>query len=159
MVLGSQPERPYAAMSYCWGPVPTTTNMTVDDRRVRVPESAVSALRKVTREQTGELIWIDAICINQEDVAEKGRQVGMMKDIYTHASEVRIWLGELEDDVAVSAIESAKRIHDQCVQAMNGLQDLAIHLYGHQGGGFKYSDAPLPDGCDWEALRALYSLP
>ena len=38
-------------------------------------------------------IWIDAICINQENVKEKGVQVPMMRDIYTAAQNVIVWLG------------------------------------------------------------------
>lgn len=160
VVLDSQPERPYAAMSYCWGPVPEESYMTIDGRKARVRQSAATALRSVIRE-AGELIWIDAICINQEDIPEKGRQVAIMKDIYMHANEVRIWLGNLEDDVAYRAIEAARRIHAQCIQETNHLKDLSLHLYGKGGGGFKYSDAALPEleGCGWESLRELYSLP
>ena len=46
-----------------------------------------------------------------------------MKDIYTDVNEVRIWLGYLEDDIAYRAIEAARRIHDQCIQETNHLND------------------------------------
>ncbi|ETS81710.1 hypothetical protein PFICI_06712 [Pestalotiopsis fici W106-1] len=42
--------------------------------------------------------WIDAICINQEDVRERNHQVGMMKAIYAQATEVYAWLGPEADD-------------------------------------------------------------
>lgn len=38
-------------------------------------------------------IWIDAVCINQTDTAEKTRQVNMMGDIYRAAKLVIVWLG------------------------------------------------------------------
>ncbi|KAM0264305.1 hypothetical protein ACHAQJ_000795 [Trichoderma viride] len=41
--------------------------------------------------------WVDAICINQEDLDERARQVKYMADIYTLASVVISWLGE-EDE-------------------------------------------------------------
>ena len=44
--------------------------MTIDGRKVSVPQSAAIALRSVIRE-AGEPIWIDAICMNQEDMPEK----------------------------------------------------------------------------------------
>lgn len=37
--------------------------------------------------------WIDAICINQADPAERGAQVQMMGRIYSCASHVSVWLG------------------------------------------------------------------
>lgn len=41
-----------------------------------------------------EYIWIDAICINQEDDVEKGIQIPLMYDIYAKASRTIIWLGQ-----------------------------------------------------------------
>lgn len=38
-------------------------------------------------------MWIDAICIDQDDIAHKGHQVSMMGEIYSHASRVIVWLG------------------------------------------------------------------
>jgi hypothetical protein len=38
-------------------------------------------------------LWIDAICINQEDVDEKTEQVRMMNEIYRAARRVSVWLG------------------------------------------------------------------
>ena len=39
-------------------------------------------------------LWIDAICISQNDTNEKNRQVALMTEIYRNASEVVIWLGK-----------------------------------------------------------------
>ncbi|KAI1447666.1 heterokaryon incompatibility protein-domain-containing protein [Annulohypoxylon stygium] len=37
--------------------------------------------------------WIDALCINQDDLQERAEQVKLMRRIYTSASTVCIWLG------------------------------------------------------------------
>ncbi|KAI1348165.1 heterokaryon incompatibility protein-domain-containing protein [Xylaria sp. FL0043] len=39
-------------------------------------------------------VWIDAICINQDDLSERAQQVKMMRQIYQTASTVKIWLGK-----------------------------------------------------------------
>ena len=39
-------------------------------------------------------LWIDAICINQNDHTERSHQVGHMHRIYSNASSVVAWLGE-----------------------------------------------------------------
>lgn len=158
ITLGPQAP-PYAAISYCWGPNTNQAVMNIDGRDVKVPHSAESTLRYLAQEP-GELIWIDAVCINQQDNVEKGRQVAMMKDIYTGAKEVRIWLGNLDNDVVVKAINSARSIYHQCMHETNDLADLQLRLYGTGPVmGFKYSDKALPEKCDWKALQALYSLP
>lgn len=43
---------------------------------------------------TSTPIWIDAICINQSDGAEKSAQVNMMGDIFRAAERVVVWLGK-----------------------------------------------------------------
>jgi hypothetical protein len=55
------------------------------------------------------LIWIDAVCINQEDVAEKSSQVAMMDQIYSAAQNVIVWLG-INDWHTTAAIEVMKSL-------------------------------------------------
>ncbi|KAL4906347.1 heterokaryon incompatibility protein-domain-containing protein [Aspergillus multicolor] len=38
-------------------------------------------------------IWIDAVCINQGDIAKRNAQVAMMSRIYSQAACVLVWLG------------------------------------------------------------------
>jgi hypothetical protein len=44
------------------------------------------------------MLWVDAVCINQQDNREKSRQVAMMGEIYKRASQVLTWLGEPKSD-------------------------------------------------------------
>ncbi|KAH9204636.1 hypothetical protein DL95DRAFT_376840 [Leptodontidium sp. 2 PMI_412] len=48
-----------------------------------------------TREPDNQLydLWVDAICINQSDVAERTAQVALMSRIYSTALSVVVWLG------------------------------------------------------------------
>lgn len=57
-------------------------------------------------------MWIDAICINQEDTAEKGYQVGIMREIYLAAMRVVVWLGE-EGDTARVAWKLCEELRDR----------------------------------------------
>ncbi|KXJ88805.1 hypothetical protein Micbo1qcDRAFT_213934 [Microdochium bolleyi] len=41
----------------------------------------------------GELFWVDQVCINQADEAEKSHQVNQMRHIYNEAAHVIAWLG------------------------------------------------------------------
>jgi hypothetical protein len=53
-------------------------------------------------------IWIDALCINQEDKQERQDQVGLMSRIYKGAQRVIVWLGK-DDEYTAPAIEYLKR--------------------------------------------------
>jgi hypothetical protein len=46
------------------------------------------------------ILWIDAICINQESLEERSRQVSMMTSIYSNAGRTFAWLGRAEGDTA-----------------------------------------------------------
>ncbi|KAJ9412707.1 heterokaryon incompatibility protein-domain-containing protein [Fusarium oxysporum] len=56
-----------------------------------------AALRALRRSDVPRLVWADAICINQDDIKERGEQVRMMGQIFSGAFQVVIWLGEDED--------------------------------------------------------------
>lgn len=49
------------------------------------------------RETKSMVVWIDAVCINQWDMEEKGWQVRLMGDIYQQAFGVLAWLGAATD--------------------------------------------------------------
>jgi Heterokaryon incompatibility protein (HET) len=54
-------------------------------------------------------IWIDAVCINQEDLAERSAQVAVMDDIYKAAGCVFAWLGT-QDRYTETAIRRIKEL-------------------------------------------------
>ncbi|KAF2443018.1 hypothetical protein P171DRAFT_363731, partial [Karstenula rhodostoma CBS 690.94] len=49
-------------------------------------------------ERNERRLWIDAICINQQDDVERGKQVGLMGRIYSWAKKVVVWLGHHADN-------------------------------------------------------------
>lgn len=59
-----------------------------------------------------EYLWIDALCINQEDVAERSSQVARVRDIYERSSRIIVWLGPGDEtsDLAFEAIEDISEI-------------------------------------------------
>lgn len=50
-------------------------------------------------------LWVDAICINQQDKVEKTAQVSRMHEIYSAASNVCIWLGVGEIDPETGTVD------------------------------------------------------
>ncbi|KAI1382911.1 HET-domain-containing protein [Hypoxylon trugodes] len=86
----------FVALSYVWGDQSIRKEIYVDGVPVSVTASLESALRELRnhmRIQQGFYVWVDALCINQEDLDERSAQVGRMKEIYHTAWHVVIWLG------------------------------------------------------------------
>jgi len=72
----------YTALSYCWGNQSEQREIFVNEKRVSVTKSLEIALRYARKDLQDMVLWVDAICINQENVKEKSYQVGMMGSIY-----------------------------------------------------------------------------
>jgi hypothetical protein len=84
---------PYRALSYCWGDANDTLLITVNGSKLAVTKNLEAALRELRGRKVVD-IWIDAICINQQDQNERGHQILKMRGIYQHAFETFVWLGQ-----------------------------------------------------------------
>ncbi|KUI52702.1 Heterokaryon incompatibility protein 6, OR allele [Cytospora mali] len=124
-----------------------------DGARIEVTHNLYCFLRRISSATDGPLknirdtpIWIDQLCINQGDIAEKNVQVALMDRIYAQAEEVVSWLGEKDGQI-----------------------DAAIQLLERLGSWPRNDDEPGPaaaahlvraipdDG--WQALAGLLSRP
>lgn len=93
--LDSPESIPYEALSYVWGKPDFTEPLEFEGHQVLVTKNLATALRHLRPDANGSprRIWVDAICINQNDVAERNHQVTIMKDIYSHCTADLAWLG------------------------------------------------------------------
>ncbi|KAK3987709.1 heterokaryon incompatibility, partial [Cladorrhinum sp. PSN332] len=70
-----------------------------------------AALVSVCDGYAERLLWIDAICINQNDLEEKARQVQSMVKVHASAARVVIWLGKSGgralEDIQLAAARSS----------------------------------------------------
>ncbi|KAK5662445.1 hypothetical protein OQA88_8356 [Cercophora sp. LCS_1] len=117
----------YEALSYTWGSDEFSATICIGGwQTLRVTASLADALRHLRLYDRPRTLWIDNICINQSDVAEKGRQVFRMGDIYRRAEAVIVWLGSGDasvreafsflQKVAVSSVAwpiPARVLHDE----------------------------------------------
>lgn len=87
---------PYETISYRWDDSQTT--IVCNGRALSIRKSLAGALRALRYRDKPRLLWADAICIQQDDDAEKGNQVQLMRRIYSEAQGVLIWLGETAGD-------------------------------------------------------------
>ncbi|KAH8725797.1 heterokaryon incompatibility protein-domain-containing protein [Phaeosphaeriaceae sp. PMI808] len=83
----------YEAISYTWGRQGPTENLEIDGEGIIKIRSNVDTMLRYLRSTTEQrCIWVDALCINQEDQEEKGVQVRSMGEIYAQAKSVVIWV-------------------------------------------------------------------
>jgi hypothetical protein len=103
---------PYVALSYVWGDSSNPQLVLVDSGAISVTPNLHHALLRL-RPDAGQddlVMWIDAICINQEDIQERNVQIGNMRAIYQHASRVAVWLG-LDYNESSTAIQMARDLN------------------------------------------------
>lgn len=89
---------PYATVSYHRGDPAQTGAIFVDGLEMLVPVSSAAVLRRLRKPTEDRTLWIDAICINQDDPDERGRQVARMGAIYSNTARNLIWLGEGDEE-------------------------------------------------------------
>jgi hypothetical protein len=83
----------YRCLSYMWGDQTERYDILLNGRTFRVGKNLYDFLDFATQAYLGERLWIDAICIDQDNIAERGHQVQRMGSLYSGAQEVFIWLG------------------------------------------------------------------
>lgn len=122
---GNLYEDTYRALSYVWndpysqkivGHDTATVVYNETGQRQSVTANLYLALCHLRSTSEEQILWVDAICINQTDMQERGQQVSTMGAIYSGATEVVVWLGEHDKWTAgaAAAIQKwAKLYNDQ----------------------------------------------
>jgi len=102
----------YEALSYTWG-TSDGQSIQVNGTDVPVTENLHIALHHFREETSEVLLWVDALCINQEDYVEKSQQLHLMRDIYAYAKRTRVWLGPADDnsdDIMIQLAQIGKNV-------------------------------------------------
>ncbi|KAF5253710.1 hypothetical protein FANTH_1402 [Fusarium anthophilum] len=96
-------EAAYEALSYTWGKPDISSHRRIEiifngiGHSMSISSSLYIALRQLRRSNASRVTWADAICINQDDVKERGQQVALMGQIFSGAWQVVVWLGVESD--------------------------------------------------------------
>jgi hypothetical protein len=149
----------FEALSYRWGDLKDNTLVYVrltayqgeeeSDETPYLPwpvtrnlEQALRALRLPDRDR----LWVDALCINQKDIAEQGQQVRIMAQIYQSCTRDLLWLGP-EDAQISRAMKLILRIqgqgessHDRTCKSMVETERTTFSAFSDQ---------------DWDDLKSL----
>ena len=112
---------PYECLSYPWGETQTPEKVyiwqkspanasNVDSLQFLHPRiNPLTALKYIRLVDTPRVIWVDAICIDQDNINERSQQVAHMGQIYNYAAQVLVWLGP-EDERTSMALETIERL-------------------------------------------------
>ena len=95
-------------------------------------------------------LWVDQICINQDDLKEKGLQVDLMSKLYQRSWVTVVWLGE-EADNSSEALES---MHD-----FNAVFQYELDESAPDPDFFSKTRLPVPRSQQWQDLNSLLARP
>lgn len=126
----------FEALSYTWGQSSVTQNIIINGIAFPVTANLYAFLQQEQEAGRGVDLWIDAICVNQNDLLEKNHQIPMMNMIYATARALIIWLGESSAD-----------------------SDLALEWINHLGSGSPYDKMPNIPNDTWQAMQSLLERP
>lgn len=161
----------YEALSYVWGNARDTSPTTLDRTPYHVTKNLECALRYLRYKESPRVLWVDAICINQNDLDEKSEQVPIMGEIYSRATKVYAWLGEADHQIdcvfdVLQEFRGRKReakfpTHFDAAEQLSFHRQLFRDIYQDKAGALPeqsdLDDDMLHEEFNW--LRPLYMRP
>jgi hypothetical protein len=99
----------FVALSYAWGDLEDTTDIQVSGESIRITRKLYDILQCLSLPGAAHFFWIDALCINQDDVIERSAQVLLMRDVYSLATSVLVFLSPISEpfDIGMTFLEKA----------------------------------------------------
>ena len=114
----------YEALSYTWGhssdrftlyQEPKESDRSDTPKTIfKITKGLYEALVQLRKESESRMLWVDAVCIDQENRKERGEQVKIMRQIYTRAARVLVWLGP-EDDETPVALQTITKVKNHII--------------------------------------------
>jgi hypothetical protein len=133
---------PYYACSYVWGDSTSKEPILVNGCRFGITKNLFSALtqfasssHELTDALTTQLrleepkvfLWVDAVCLNQDDADEKSREVPRMGTIFSQAFTVLIWLGSVDSLRPYEKIFEGFHLTLECLRTLAEYINSNIH--------------------------------
>lgn len=140
----------YTALSYVWGDPALVKTMSCNNKPFAITKNLELALHCLRRSDVSIMLWVDQICINQDDLQEKSQQVVLMGVIYQRAWSTAVWLGE-EADNSSGAFDTLLATKE-ALQYYPNEKSLEV-------GDFERLYLPASDSSKWPELGKLMNRP
>jgi hypothetical protein len=124
----------YDALSYVWGDASVKREIELENTVFLSTANLYVALQYL-RQDTPRVLWVDALCINQANIEERGEQVPKIGAIYTSAKVVCSWIGEPSEtsDEAIAAIVELAQIYEHKVGKDSSKAELNAGFFDNMG--------------------------
>lgn len=120
----------YEAISYTWANQTKNRKIEVHGFTLGVTPNVFQIIQSQASHSKTKFLWIDSICINQDDSEEKSKQVRLMANIYRRASRVVVWLGNSQYAyLAFDLLKELKYFVDN--PRMHARRSLVKHFSNH----------------------------
>ncbi|UKZ50422.1 hypothetical protein TrVGV298_004684 [Trichoderma virens] len=131
----------FGALSYTWatedGVATLSRELLCDGASLKITQNCEAALKRLRRPREDQVLWVDAVCIDQSNLEERSLQIGLMRQIYSQASWVALWVGESSSTVDE---ESGLPLSDL---GMDYIHDFAVEIAERMNSGRNVSEGPL----------------
>ena len=140
--MDTSKEISYEALSYAWGSKNEMLDILCDGRKMSITQELETALRHMRDEALPRRLWIDQICINQQDLDERSAQVKNIGTIYRSAKRIVVWLGG-KSETNDLAIQFAREL-SEALSAFEKSYPGSMVLHQSLGRNLKPTDYYLP---------------
>ncbi|KIW00005.1 uncharacterized protein PV09_08359 [Verruconis gallopava] len=121
----------YEAISYVWGDGQPSKPIYLDGHVLLVRDNLYTILRYMRNVDAQRTIWVDTLCIDQDNIEERNAQVKDMPNIYRRAQRTLVWLKEKEyqDLPVIEALHALERMLSlPAEERIRAMDDFATHL-------------------------------
>ncbi|PQE08748.1 Ankyrin repeat protein [Rutstroemia sp. NJR-2017a BVV2] len=122
----------YEALSYTWANASRSCNIIVNGSNMTVTMNTYLALQSLRYEEEDRVLWIDTICINQNDKEEESQQIQQLGSIYSRAERVIIWLGEYTYDTDF-VMHHMKHLENRGFKDISNCQEILDKQWANTG--------------------------
>ena len=115
-----------------------------------------TALQRLRKPSASRLYWVDAVCIDQVNIAERSHQVALMRAIYHRAAHVIAWIGS-DDQYTQKAFGLIEAIVAKTLSINGSFKADAGTIWNHRA--MERMGLPRFPSSEWEALAKLFEKP
>ncbi|KAK5683574.1 hypothetical protein LTS10_005107 [Elasticomyces elasticus] len=142
----------YETVSYAWGDATKHDIVYVGGHQLNVPISAKRVLQRMRRADKPRTVWIDVICVDQQNLVDRNYLVQLMCEIYSCTSTGFIWLGE-DDHNTMATFDAIRALYHE---AQSETRDFETFMETVWPGWWNVYGAPTSVAFDAKHMAQLF---